>query len=131
MPSLHEAPDRVPQLDPAAGIESCRRLVEQEQPRRTDQAGAQVEPPAHPARVGPGQAIGGFAQPELVEHGVRAVLRRLAIPSEQSGDHLEVLAAAHGRLDRRELPGQPDDPAHRTRIATHVVAGHPQRAFVE
>ena len=47
-----EAADRLPQLDPAARVEPGGRLVEQQQRGRADQAGAEVEPAAHAARVG-------------------------------------------------------------------------------
>ena len=44
-----EGPDGVPELDAAAWVEAGRRFVEQQQPGTADEAGAEVEPPAHPA----------------------------------------------------------------------------------
>ena len=50
--------DRVPQLDPAARVEPGRGLVEQQEPRRPDQARAEVEPAAHAARVRAREPVG-------------------------------------------------------------------------
>ena len=75
VPCRDEGADGVPQLDAAAGVEAGGGLVEQQQAGRPDQAGAEVEPAAHAARVGAHEAIGGVGQAELVEHG-RAALAR-------------------------------------------------------
>ena len=50
--------------------------------------------------------------------------------TEEPGDHLEVLAAGHRRLDRRVLAGEPDQPAHLVRVLQRVDAGDVQRAGV-
>ena len=116
----------LPQLDAAAGIEPGRRLVEQQQAGCTDEAGAQVEPPAHPARVAPDEAVGRLLEAELSRAPRRAAAFAVppAVP-EQAGDHHQVLAPGHRRLDRRVLAGQPDDPAHLLRLAGGIDPGHP------
>ena len=74
-PGLHERADRIPQLDPAARVKTGGRLVEQQQPRRPDEARAEVEPAAHAARVRAREPVGVLDQPELLEHGAGARLR--------------------------------------------------------
>ena len=69
---VDEGPDRVPELDAAPRIEAGRRLVEEQQPRLTDQARPEVEPPAHAARVGAHEPIGSLDESELFEHALRA-----------------------------------------------------------
>ena len=49
------------------GSRPGRRLVEQQQPGPTDEAGAEVEAPAHAARVVADEAVAGIGQPELGE----------------------------------------------------------------
>jgi hypothetical protein len=43
----NQVPDRIPQVDAAARVESGRGFVEEQQPWRSDEAGAEVELPAH------------------------------------------------------------------------------------
>ena len=76
--AFDERADRVPELDPAARVEAGRRLVEKEQPWLSDQARAEVEPPAHASRVGADEPVGGLDEAELLEHplGARRAVRR-------------------------------------------------------
>jgi hypothetical protein len=125
-----QAADGVPELDAAAGVQPGGRLVEQQQPRRADQAGAQVELAAHAARVGPDQPVGGVREPQLGEHLGAVGFGRAGVLAEQPGHQVEVLAAGHGRLHGRGLAGQADHPPNGRGLAAHVVAGHPQLAPV-
>ena len=59
--------DRLPEADPAARVEAGRRLVEEEHRRAGDERGGEVEPAAHPARVGADQALGGVGEFEVLE----------------------------------------------------------------
>ena len=131
MPFCNECADRVPELAAAARIEARRGLVEQQQARRTDETRTEVEAAAHAARIGASQPVGGFAEPDLLEHGGGARACRPPALAEQARDHLEVLSPAHRRLDRRELPGQPDLTPNGLRLAADVVAGHAQRPRVQ
>src|SRR5436189_240534 len=54
----NQVADAVPQLDATAGVEARGRLVQQQQPRFADEAGAEVEAALHAARVGANEAIG-------------------------------------------------------------------------
>ena len=93
------------------GIEPGRRLVEQQQAGCADQAGARgraggASRPSRSARAGRRRRSGRSCSSTAVAL-TRPPGRRLP---EQPGDHLEVLAAGHGLLDRRVLAGQPDQP---------------------
>ena len=125
-----ERPDGVPQLDAAARVEPGGRLVEEQQPRRTDEAGAEVEPAAHAARVAAHEAVGGLGQPDLTEHGLGGGPRRPSVVAEQAGDHHQVLPPAERRLDGCRLPGQPDRPPHPLGMRRGVDAGDAQLAGV-
>ena len=125
VPSATRSRMRVPQLDAAAGVEAGGGLVEQQQPRAADEAGAEVEPPAHAARVGADQPVAGVGRGRAARAPRRLRRRRVGlVEAEQAGDHLEVLAAGHGRLDRGVLAGEADDLAHRLagRAATSMPA---------
>jgi hypothetical protein len=114
--------DDVPELEPAARIQTGGRLVEEQDGRRDHQARPEVEPAAHAARVRPQQAPAGVGEVEHREQLVGALLGGgLAEPPEPA-DEDEVLAAGEVLVDRGVLPGQPDDAAHQLRLAQHVVA---------
>ena len=66
--------DDLPEVVAALGVETRRRLVEEEHGRVVHERRGEVEPAAHPARVRAGEAIGRVAQPELT----RAARRRAA-----------------------------------------------------
>jgi hypothetical protein len=56
---------------------------------------------------------------------------RAPIEPEQSRHHLEVLAPAHRRLDRRELPGETDHAPDRAGLFSDVVPDDAERSRVE
>ncbi len=113
-----------------AGSRPGRRLVEQEQLGRADQAGAEVEPAAHAARVVADEPAAVVGQAELLEHGVGLGPGGPPGMAEQPPDEGEVLPPGQRGLDRGVLAGEADDAAHRDRLLDHVVAGHPDDAGV-
>ena len=74
----HQALDRRPHLEAAARVEAGRRLVEEEHGRAGDERGAQVEAPAHAARVRLDRAIGRVDEIEALEQLLPAALGRRA-----------------------------------------------------
>ncbi len=126
-----EALDGLPELVAAAGVEAGGGLVEQQQLGRAHQAGAEVEPALHAARVGAHEAVAGVGEPELLEHDVRRAVGGLGVVAEEAGDHPQVLAAGHRRLHRRVLAGEADGPPHLLRVLGDVDAGDGQGAGVE
>ena len=121
--TLDEPSDRVPQLDPAARVQPGCRLVEQQEPRRAHQARAEVQLPPHATGVGAHEPPARLAEPEPLEDGPGVRARLAAALPEQPGDHLEVLAPRHGRLNRRVLAGETDRPAYPVGLAADVVPG--------
>ncbi len=119
-PIGNQSSDEAPQVLTAFRVEAGGRLVQVQQRRATDQAGGQVQPTAHAARVGLGQFRGGFGEVEVAE--------KLAGPSpgipwrnaEEAPDHVEVLLSGQHLVDRRVLSGQPDSAAHLSRLLENV-----------
>src|SRR5439155_1363320 len=62
-----EVADRVPQLPPASRIETRGGLVEEQQSGPADEAGAEVESPAHAARVRADEAVAGVGEADAFE----------------------------------------------------------------
>ena len=125
-----EVADGVPQLAPAARVETGRGLVEQQESRAPDQAGAEVEPAAHAAGVVADHARAGLGEADALEHLAGSALGVDPVEAEQAGDHLEVLDARHRRLDRGVLPCEPDDLTHLLGFGQHVDPGDPELAGV-
>ena len=123
-PLADELADDIPHPDPAARVETRRRLVEKQHLRLTDQAARQIEPALHAAGVGLRLPVGGIDEVEPLEQlrgpFARLRLRHVVEPAE----HLEVLSAGQLVDQRGRLPRQPDDVADCAGVADHVVAEH-------
>jgi hypothetical protein len=122
--------DRLPHLGPAARVESGGRLVQEEDLRGQDQAGRQVESPAHPARIGADEPVGGIGEVEGGKELPRADTRLPSAEVVELADHLEVLEAGQVLVHGGVLAGEPDVLAHLGGIADHVEAGNPRGAIV-
>jgi hypothetical protein len=66
-PVRDEAPDHRPHVGPAARVKPGRRLVQVQHPGIADQAGSQVQPAPHPARVRLRRPGGGIGEIEAGE----------------------------------------------------------------
>ena len=126
----HLRSDHVPHAEPAARVESRRRLVEEQQARASDQRAREVEPAAHSAGVRLGDAVGRLLEVEALEQLAGARPRLLAGEAVQTPEHPQVLAPGQVLVDRRVLPGEADHPAHALRVAQHVDAAHDRAAGV-
>jgi hypothetical protein len=114
--------DQPPELEPRPRIEPRRGLVHDEDERPTDQARAQIDPAAHPARVGEHPAVPRRGQGQALQHLSRPRSRLLATQAVEPADELEGLAAGEGRVDSRCLAG----PVLRT--GWHLAQVRPGRA---
>ncbi len=119
-----------PQRDAARRVEPGGRLVEQQDAGPADEARAEVEAAAHPARPAAHETVGGIGEVEPVEYFRRVAAGVGGGLAEQAGHHLEVLPPGHRLLDRGRLAGEPDQGPHAVRLAQGVDAGHAQRAGV-
>ena len=125
-----ERADDVPDLVARARVEPGRRLVEEHQLRRHDDARGDVEPAAHAARVVLDEPAGRVREPERLEQLGRALLRVGAPAAEQARRAGSGSRAGQVLVDRRELAGQADEAAHRVGLAHDVVAEHARGARV-
>ena len=91
-PGGGEVLDHAPQLDPALRVEAGGGLVEEQHRRTVHERGGEVEPPAHPAREGAHDAVGGVGEREVLEQLVRRAARCRRRHVRELPDHLEVLA---------------------------------------
>ena len=123
VPSFDELADDVPHLQPAPGVEPGRRLVQEQDLRPADEARAEVQAPAHAARVGLGGPVRRVGQLEALEHRLRPPARLGRGQVVQAPDHLEVLEAREVLVDGGGLAGEPDHVAEPLGVADHVEPG--------
>ena len=83
----------------------------------------EVEPAAHPARVGADAAVRGPLEADPVEERLGLALPLGAGEAVEGRLQADQLAAGHQRIERRLLEGDPDRPADRAGVADDVVAG--------
>jgi hypothetical protein len=116
--------------DAPVRVEAGRRLVEEQHRRRGDQAGGDVQPPAHPAGVGADQPPGRVEQLEALQQLLGAPAGFLSGKSVKPSDHAQVLAAGQIGVDRGVLARQADQPPDRARLCDDVEAGNAPPAAV-
>ncbi len=95
-----------------------------------DERGGQIEPPAHPARVGAHEPAGGIGQAEAVEQLIGTGCDPGTRKVGQAPDQHQVLAAGQVAVDRRVLPGKADPATHLVWLPSHVEAEHPRLACI-
>src|SRR2546427_2613064 len=91
----------LPHRDPRLRVEAGRGLVQEQDSRVVHEAGTQVEPPPHPARVRVGPAVRGVLQLQDIEELLDALLNERVGHVIEPPDQPEVLAA-------RGFSGDPD-----------------------
>jgi hypothetical protein len=101
-----------PYVAATAWIEAGGRFVEEQNLRRGDQAGGEIEAPSHAARVRLRRPVAGLGQLEMVKQIARALLRGFRRDLQQPPDHQQVLEAGQVLVDRGVLTGQPDHRPH-------------------
>jgi len=126
----HQAAHDLPHALPARRVEAGGRLVEEQDRRARHQAGGEVEPAAHAARVGLHHAPGGVGEVEALEQLGRPHPRLLAGQARQLADQHQVLGAGEQLVERGVLPGHADHPADGRRLAGDVEPGDPAGAGV-
>jgi hypothetical protein len=125
-----ELADNRPHADPARRVEAGRRLVEEEHRRPCHEAGSEVEPPPHPTRVLAHDAVGGVAQPELVEQLPCPGTGVAPAEAAQAPDHHQVLAAVQHLVEGRVLARDADPALDRGRLAHDIVTRDARRSPV-
>ena len=130
VPSRDERADDVPDLVAGARVEARRRLVEEHQLRRDDDARGDVEPAPHAPGVVLDQPAGRVGETERLEQLGRPRLGLVPLQAQQPAEQDEVLAPGQVLVDRGELARQADGAAHRIGLAHDVVAEHARLAAV-
>ena len=125
MPALDQLLDESPQVVAGPGVQPGGRLVEEQHRRSGDQAGTDVEPPAHPSRVGLHHPVGGVGEPETLQDLVCPGAVLLASQVVPQADQFEVLPPGEQLVDGGVLSGQTYGGAQRAGIGDHVAAGDP------
>ena len=124
VPAAAQRADDVPDLVARARVQAGRRLVEEHQLGRDDDAGRDVQPPAHAAGVVLDEPAGGLLEPERLQQLGRARLGPGALEPEQPAEQDQVLAAGQVLVDGGELAGQADQAAHGVGLGDDVVPEH-------
>jgi hypothetical protein len=120
----HEGTHDVPHLIAATRIEAGGWLVQEDQIGSHDDARRDVEPSAHPARVGLDPSRRRFGDVESLEQLLAALPRSRARESEQSSEQREVLDSGEVLVDGCELAGHADARADSVAIRDDVVPEH-------
>jgi hypothetical protein len=121
-PVRDQPADHGPHVGAAPRVQARGRLVQEQHPRLADQAGRQVQPAAHPARVRLGHPGGGVGQVETGQQLGRAGPGLGSRQAQQSADRDEVVRPGQPLVHRRVLAGGPDELPDLVRVAQHVVA---------
>jgi len=129
-PAGDEPPDALPDLVAAARVQPGGGLVKEQHRRGQDEAGGQVEPPPHPARVLLDRLAAGVAEPEPLQQLVGAAAGGAGAQVVEAAEQDQVLPAAEDLVDGRVLAEQPDAVADLRGLADHVEAGDPGPAAV-
>jgi hypothetical protein len=113
----------LPHRGTGLGVETRRRLVEEEHLGAVHEPEAHVEPALHAARVAAHDPVGGLGDAEEVEQVLDAVSQpRARHPLHAALQH-QVLAARGIPIDARALRHVADRAANRIRVAHDVVPG--------
>jgi hypothetical protein len=112
----------------AGGVEARRRLVEEEHRRLVHEGRAEVEPPPHPAGVGPDAPVSRVGEADTLDQRVAAPDRLGLRNAVQRGLKLHQLAAGHERVERGLLERDADRAADIAGLLHHVEPGHRRAA---
>jgi len=125
-----EGADDVPHLVARARVQARGRLVEEHELGRDDDARREIQAPAHAAGEVLHEPSARLLEAEGPEQLVGPYARRLRSVAEQPAEQDEVLPGGQVVVDRGELAGQADEPAHGVGLGHDVVPEHPRAARV-
>src|SRR5260370_37378700 len=102
----HQVTDHLPHRESPARIKAGRRLIQEDDWGRHDQAGRQVETPAHASRVRLDEASGSFYEIKAFEQGACSSLCFCTWQVVELPDHLQVFVAGQSFIDGGVLTRQ-------------------------
>jgi hypothetical protein len=123
-----EALDLLPHLRAYLGVESGRRLVQEQHARPRHERERHVEPTLHPAREGADDPVGGVAEAEALEQLVDAGVELAPGNAVQPPAQPQVLARGGLAIRPTPLRDDADQAPHLRGLGGHVVAGHASAA---
>src|SRR5207302_2877084 len=126
----HEVADDLPHRVAAARVQAGGRLVEENDAGVADQGHREVESPPHTAGVGNGQLFGRVDQIKAFEQCGCPLPAFTPAQVVQVCHQKQVLFSSQQVVYRRELAGDADSSADRSRFAGQVVAGNPHLATI-
>src|SRR2546422_7665772 len=112
----------LPHRDPRLRVEAGRGLVQEQDSRVVHEAGTQVEPPPHPARVRVGPAVRGVLQLQDIEELLDALLNERVGHVIEPPDQPEVLTSREVSVDPDRLSRVADDAPDLRPIALDIEA---------
>ena len=118
----------VPEVDAGAGVETSRRLVEQDEGGSVHQSLGEIDPPLHAARERFHPVVLALPHGHPVEHPVDARFERGAAHAVEVPLVAHVLAHREFCVEARRLEDHADVLAHRLGRSGDVVAGDAGRA---
>jgi hypothetical protein len=122
--------DDVPHPQPSPRVQSGGGLVQEQHLWGEDEAGRQVQAPAHPAGEGLHHPGGHVGQVELGQQLLGPPPGHVLGEVVQAAEHLQVLPPGEVLVDGGVLAGQADPSAELVGPPGHVQAGHLGRALV-
>jgi hypothetical protein len=120
---VHQLADQRPQVPAAGRVQPGSGLVQEQHLRAADQAGGQVEPSAHAARVGLDLPVGGLSQADARQQLAGAAAGLAARQAVEAADQLDVFPAGEVIVDRGVLASQPDAGPHLLGMLADIDAG--------
>src|SRR5271165_2139835 len=123
--ALFKLVDVVPDGDPGLRVEPHRRLVEEQHPRRVEQAARDLQPALHAPGVGGDHAAPPVPQPDHLEHLTQPRPERGLRHAVQVGVEAQVLLPGQVVIQGGVLEHQADVAAHGVSFPHHVMTGDP------
>src|SRR5579859_4606569 len=123
--ALLQVVDVLPDRHPGLRVQTHRGLVEEQHPRRVQQAAGDLQPPLHPAGVGGHHVAAPVPQADHLQHLAQPGLESGLRHPVQVGVETQVLLPRQVVVQGRVLEHQPDVAAYSVAFPYHVVACHP------
>jgi hypothetical protein len=109
-------------------IEPDCGFVEEQHLGRMEQPPGDLKPAPHAARKCLHQMILAVVEPDHLEHFLAPGRRSCAIDPVEFAMETQVLLGRQIAIERRLLEHQPNGPAHRIALGSHIIAGDTRRA---
>src|SRR5580704_15560560 len=117
--------DVLPDRDPGLRVQAHGGLVQEQHPRRVQQAAGDLQPALHPTRVGGHHAAAALPEPDHLQHLAHPRPERRLGHAVQVGVEAQVLLPGQVVVQGGVLEHQADVAAHGVPFLCDIVARHP------